>query len=63
MLFVGIPGLIYTLTRSLRADFSGDLFEAIMFLLIGIVSMFFAIRWARAVRRIFAGTSSSGSNL
>lgn len=55
MLFYGIPGIVYVFTRSNSRDFAGDLFELVMFLLIGVVSLYVSFRWCRAVRGIFAG--------
>ena len=55
MLFYGIPGIVYVFTRSNSRDFGGDLFEVVMFVLIGIVSLYVAVRWCRSVRGIIAG--------
>ena len=55
MLFYGIPGIVYVFTRSNSRDFAGDLFMVVMFLLIGIVSLYVAFRWCRAVRGIIIG--------
>jgi uncharacterized membrane protein HdeD (DUF308 family) len=55
MLFYGIPGIVYVFTRSNSRDFAGDLFEVVTFLLIGILSLYAAMRWCRAVRGIMAG--------
>ena len=55
MLFYAIPGVVYVFTRSNRGDFAGDLFEVVMFLVIGAFCLYVAIRWCRAVRGIIAG--------
>jgi hypothetical protein len=51
----GVVGIVYVFTRSNRRDFAGDLFETVMFLLIGIVCLYVAFRWCRAARAIVVG--------
>lgn len=52
MLFIGVPGIFEVFSSSNSQDFPGDLFEVVMFLLIGIVCVYVAIRWFRAANRL-----------
>ncbi|HEY2588132.1 MAG TPA: hypothetical protein VGI81_20480 [Tepidisphaeraceae bacterium] len=56
MLFYGIAGVLYVCTRDNGADFPSDLIVVVLFLVIGIFCCYVALRWCRAVRRIFSGT-------
>jgi len=55
MLFYGVPGIPYVFFHDNKVDFPGDLFELIMFLVIGVFCLYVAFRWCRAARRIFSG--------
>ncbi len=55
MLFYGITGVSYVLFRSPSRDRAGDAFGVVVFLTIGIVCVYFALRWCRAVRGVMAG--------
>ena len=59
MLFYGVIGIVYIFTRSLRADFAGDLFGVIMFLIIGSFCLAVSIRWCRAAGRVMRGEASN----
>ena len=56
MLYYGVPGLTYVFTRDNGRDFGGDLFEIILFLLIGTICLYFAVRWCKAAIHMIAGT-------
>ena len=55
MLFFGISGIPYVFAHDNSIDFPGDLFGLIMFLLIGSICIYVAIRWCRAASRIVSG--------
>jgi hypothetical protein len=55
MLFQAILGAVYVFTRSNSRDLAGDFFALMLFLLIGIVCLYVAIRWCRAACGIVAG--------
>lgn len=54
-LFYGVIGMVCVFTRSLRPDFAGDLFEGVMFLIIGSFCLAVSIRWYRTAGRIMKG--------
>jgi hypothetical protein len=55
MMFYGISGVPYVFFHDNSVDFPGDLFELIMFLLIGMFCLYVAVRWCRMVPRIISG--------
>lgn len=57
MLFYGIDGVIWVLTRKNNARyFAEDSFAVMLFVLIGAVCAFVAVRWCRAAGRLFTGS-------
>lgn len=63
MLINGILGVIYVLSHSNRTVLRGDLFEAVMLLIIGSFCLAVSIRWCSAAGRMMRGdASTAGGN-
>jgi hypothetical protein len=52
MLFFGVFGIVYSLRYSKKSNRPGDLFEASMFLVIGLFCAFVCVRWCRMKIRL-----------
>ena len=55
MFLGGIVALPHILSHPNSVDFAGDVFGDALFLLIGVIGVFAAIRWLRKVPRLFSG--------